>query len=65
MDKSDFANSPSGKVVRTIGNQFAFVPNPLPPNFPLGEVAADLALASQALGELNGIGRTLDNPFLF
>lgn len=44
--------------------QPAFVPHPLPPRFDLAEVTGGLAAAAQALGELNGIGRTLDNPYL-
>ncbi len=48
----------------TIDGAWAFVPNPLPPKVDLGAVAPLLAEASMHLGELNGIGRSLANPYL-
>ena len=48
----------------TIDGQAAFVPNPLPGAFDAGQTVTALASASHALGELNGIGRTLENPYL-
>lgn len=67
MNKTDFEHSPSGSVVPTERGQWAFVPNPLPP--PLDErtkaaLARPLADASAAVGELNGIGRLLPDPYL-
>lgn len=65
MKKVDFSNSPSGRVVSTEGNQWAFVPNPLPPaELDMGALASPLAEASQLVGELNGIGRTLADPLV-
>jgi Fic family protein len=65
MRREDFAASPSGSLVSTERNQCAFVPNDLPPReLDFAGLAGVLAEASQLLGELNGIGRTLVDPFL-
>jgi Fic family protein len=65
MKADDFKNSPSGRLVPTIQNSVAFVPNPLPPRIiDLGKLAVPLAKATHALGELSGIGRALPNPHL-
>jgi len=60
----DFEQSPSGKLVPTLFNQFAFLPNPLPPQLNLGEIALPLAEAMAAVGELKGACRKLQNPFI-
>lgn len=65
MKKADFAGSPSGRLVATDRGQWAFVPHDLPPpELDLGRLSAQVARASQLLGELNGIGRTLPDPYL-
>lgn len=65
MIRADFAASPSGRLVATEGEQWAFVPNDLPPaDIDYARIAEPLANAAQLLGELNGIGRTLANPLL-
>ena len=65
MKRSDFAKSPSGTLVSTEGKQWAFVPNSLPPaELDMGALASPLAEASQLVGELNGIGRTLADPLV-
>ena len=65
MKKAEFEASPSGRLVPTERNQWAFVPNPLPPaEIDLAALAEPIAQAAQALGELNGIGRTLPDPYL-
>lgn len=65
MKKEQFENSPSGRLVPTERGQFAFVPHDLPPpDIDFGAIAGPLAKAAQLLGELNGIGRTLTDPFL-
>lgn len=64
MKREDFAGSPSGRLVDTIGGSVAFVPNPLPPGLDLNRLTNQLARAAQRLGELSGIGRTLPNPYL-
>lgn len=65
MKKADFDLSPSGSLVKTERDQRAFVPNPLPPSeLDLAALASPLTEAAQAIGELNGIGRTLIDPYL-
>jgi Fic family protein len=65
MDRQGFGSASSGRFVPTIGNRKAFVPNPLPPaNLDLNPLAGAIARASQAIGELRGIGRTIANPLL-
>ncbi|MFT4278767.1 MAG: Fic family protein [Rhodopseudomonas sp.] len=65
MKKAEFEGSPSGSLVPTERSQWAFVPNPLPPaQIDLAVLAEPIAEAAQALGELNGIGRTLPDPYL-
>jgi len=64
MRKQDFENSPSGRLVPTERNQWAFVPHDLPPQLDLGSLAVPHGRAAALLGELNGIGRTLQDPYL-
>jgi Fic family protein len=65
MEKNGFGATATGRLVPTIGGRKAFVPNPLPPiPLDLNPVAAQLAAASQAIGELRGIGRSMANPML-
>jgi Fic family protein len=64
MDKSEFEQSRTGTLVPTVDSQWAFVPHPLPPSVELSAVATEIAAASQAVGELNGISRTIENPYL-
>lgn len=65
MDAAAFKNSPSGVLVPIEGGQVAFLPNPLPPSpLDMARLVPHLTRAERILGELNGIGRTLDNPFL-
>ena len=63
MDFDAFQNSPAGHLVRTIGGDWAFVPDPLPPSFGWdADLIAALSEADRALGELAGVGRSLPNP---
>jgi Fic family protein len=64
MKREHFAGSPSGSLVPTERGQWAFVPHPLPPILDLGPLAEVIEEAGRAIGELNGIGRTLHNPML-
>ncbi len=64
MRYEDFAASPAGRLVPTIENARAFVPDPLPPRLDLGRVARPLGDAKLALGELRGACRNLPNPYL-
>jgi Fic family protein len=65
MNPDDFRHCPSGQLVHTIEQCWAFVPNPLPPpDLDLEKLIGPLEKASLALGELNGVGRILPNPEL-
>lgn len=64
MRREDFDEGATGCLVGTISGQLAFVPNPLPPELDLRPLAMALADAVEAVGELNGIGRTLESPYL-
>ena len=64
MDKNGFSATCTGELIPTIGGRKAFVPNPLPPSIDLQPVLSILSRATQAVGELKGIGRTIPNPLL-
>ena len=65
MNKADFSESCPGKLVRTVGDGWAFVPNPLPPSIQWdGELVNALAEAERAVGKLDGVGAQLPNPHL-
>ncbi|MGN6268411.1 MAG: Fic family protein [Sphingomonas sp.] len=65
MDKNGFSAAASGRLVPTIGDRRAFVPNPLPPaTIDVTHFLPELTRATQAVGELKGIGRTVPNPLL-
>jgi Fic family protein len=64
MDKNGFSASCTGTLIPTIGGRKAFVPNPLPPTLDLQPILPILSRATQAVGELKGIGRTIPNPLL-
>jgi Fic family protein len=64
MDKSAFERSTTGRVVPTIGGQWAFVPNDLPPILDMNDFVAPLVEATQLLGELNGVFKTLPDPYI-
>ncbi len=67
MDKSSFKSSRTGRLVKITGQpeEWAFVPDDLPPKpgFPV-KLWPLLANAKEALGRLDGIGRTLPDPWL-
>jgi Fic family protein len=65
MNPTDFNESAPGKVIKNSDGQWAFVPNPLPPNLELtNETLALLSRADQKLGELAGVGKMLPNPHM-
>jgi Fic family protein len=64
LDKAAFQRSPAGRLVPTLHGQFGFVPNPLPPVISSDAILNGLVNATQALGELNGVLRTLADPYL-
>jgi Fic family protein len=63
MDISDFKSGKTGEIVSLAGEEYAFVPDKLPPQweFPL-KLWPLLAEAKQQLGILEGLGRNLPNP---
>lgn len=65
MKQSGFGSESSGTLLQISGKRQAFVPDPLPPEkLDLNPLATQIAEASQAIGELKGIGRTVANPSL-
>lgn len=65
MDRHGFGARATGELVPTVGGRRAFVPAPLPPaTFDLAALLPALTRATQAVGELKGIGRTVPNPLL-
>lgn len=65
MNRKDFSDTASGRLVGTPQGYLAFVPNPLPPpvNFDM-PLALALSKADAALSELSGLGGQLPNPHL-
>ncbi len=65
MNANDFKNPETGMLIPTIQGCVAFVPASLPPpNLQLEPLMPLLTRAARSLGELSGIGRTLQNPYL-
>ena len=65
MKPEDLSPNASGSLERNPQGNWTFVPNPLPPDLPWNDaLAAELARADFALGELAGLGRNLPNPHL-
>lgn len=65
MDVESFRESPSGKLVKTPQDYWAFAPSPLSLEIRFTpKLVTALSEADLALGELSGMGRTLPNPHL-
>jgi len=65
MDRSQFTVHDTGRLVRTLDGNLAFVPAPLPPKIDIPfELMRRLSDADRAIGTLGGIGRILPNPHL-
>ncbi|WP_323716238.1 Fic family protein [Paracoccus aminovorans] len=64
MRYEDFVHSPAGRLVPTVFDAQAFLPNALPPQVKLDLVALDLAEAMASIGELRGACRRLLNPYI-
>lgn len=65
MQAEDFTADSPGRLVPTTGGALAFVPAPLPVEFPLsGSTVRRLSEADYALGRLSGTARRLVNPYL-
>lgn len=62
MEARDFEKSPSGKLVPTVFNQMAFVPNPLPPRLDLNKCMLEVDRASRSMAELKGMSYKVTNP---
>ena len=67
MDIEKFENSPTGHLIKTQTDYWAFVPNPLPPAG-LDKFSAEfvgiLSEADRTLGALKSLGRLIPNPNL-
>ncbi|MFQ5882744.1 MAG: Fic family protein [Candidatus Methylomirabilales bacterium] len=65
LDPKDFQTSTAGRCVKTPQGYWAFIPNPLPPEFSYTpELTGLLSEADRSLGQLAGVGRLLPNPHL-
>ncbi len=65
MDRNGFGANATGTLMPTIGGRKAFVPDPLPPMMiAVARFLPELTRATQAVGELKGIGRSVPNPLL-
>ena len=65
MNRKDFADTASGRLVDTPQGYLAFVPNTLPPPIDFDmPLALALSKADAALSELSGLGGQLPNPHL-
>jgi integrase len=66
MRPQDFTPRSPGSLLTVDSEGPAFVPHPLPPELAWsGQIVRLLGEAERALGELNGVGRRLPNPYLF
>ncbi len=70
MDVARFEQSPAGRLVKVhrAGDAefWAFVPNPLPPELDLDlGLSRTLSAADRAVGELEGLARSLRDPHIF
>lgn len=65
MDTKAFRGNAPGECISISDGNFAFVPNPLPPNLDYdARLRRLLSQADLLVGELSGIGRVLKNPYL-
>lgn len=65
MDRKGFGKRSTGQLVPTFGRRKAFVPQSLPPKrIDLSPFLGLLTQATQNIGELKGIGRTIANPMV-
>jgi len=65
MDPAKFKKEGAGKLLSVGQEQWAFVPNALPPKLEsTWELSERISDADRALGELAGVARTIPNPHL-
>lgn len=66
MDKSQFSKKSPGRTIRIEGPDWAFIPNPLPPEWEIPKELWPLIVdANRHLALLEGIGKYLPNPAIF
>lgn len=67
MDIKIYKNIPTGRIIKTATDYWAFVPNPLPPvglNSFTHEFVSILSKADQGIGALRSLSRLIPNPHL-
>lgn len=64
MDKAQFGDRSTGQLVETSHNVSAFIPDPLPPEIDLASMIVPLQNARDAIAELRGASRRLNNPYI-
>jgi Fic family protein len=65
MNPAKFRKEGAGRLLKIGQEQWAFSPNPLPPQLEVTwELAERISDADRALGELAGVARTIPNPHL-
>jgi Fic family protein len=65
MNPEKFRKEGAGKLLGIGQEQWAFLPNPLPPKLEITwELAERISDADRSLGELAGVARTIPNPHL-
>ena len=62
MQRSSFIDPTTGQLIRTLQDQWAFVPASLPPALDRSAIAVKMGEAMMAVGELKGACRRLVNP---
>ena len=67
MDREKFKNSPTGRLIKIAKNNWAFIPNPLPPagmdKFS-AEFVGILSKADRGIGALKSLSKLIPNPNL-
>lgn len=64
MRTTHFTKDSPGRLVPTVYDAMAFLPDPLPPRIDFSLIAGEFGEAMSALGELKGTCRKLPNPYL-
>lgn len=64
MDADQFEMNSPGTLIPTVSGQVAFIPNPLPPKLDMSKLIEPLQKTALEIGNLRGIARLIDNPFL-
>jgi Fic family protein len=65
MDPKDFQSSTAGKVIRTLKDHWAFIPNPLPPVIHWSPaLISAVGAAERSVGKLDSLANTLLSPHI-